>query len=348
MYNGVTDSRVFLYGNPNKRSTAIYCELDEIGQPRADYFPDQNEMRVGVSNTPITGLIRHGSRLIAFKPDETWSVHYGEIALEDGGTTVGFYVLPVNRQLGNVAMGQVQLVLNNPVSLCGSDVYEWTPNSNSGLTYDERQAVRISDRVWATLKGFDLAGCLCYDDNDHQELYIVTGDGEALVWGYAADAWYYYDSFPARCFCAYRGDLYIGTDNGTIRRVSTAYEYDSADLTTLNEIDCYWESGAMSFGADYQRKYSAMLWVAVKPEPHAEVDVTVLTDRSSGYPTKSVEYQLFDFEHVDFSDFFKAVLFRILQDVSDLDADGRACVFLAVPLSQNQNVSALIVTIIFP
>ena len=59
----------------------------------------------------------------------------------------------------------------------------------------------------------------------------------------------------------------------------------------------------MSFGRDYQRKNSAMLWMGFKPDAKASLDVTVLTDKEASYPQKSIEHQLFDFEHVDFEDF---------------------------------------------
>ena len=64
----------------------------------------------------------------------------------------------------------------------------------------------------------------------------------------------------------------------------------------------------MSFGQDYRRKSSANLWIGFKPEAKSELDVTVLTDRTADYnirslTPKTVSYQLFDFEHVDFSDF---------------------------------------------
>ena len=66
-------------------------------------------------------------------------------------------------------------------------------------------------------------------------------------------------------------------------------------------IDAYWESGSMSFGKDYQRKYSAMLWGGVKPESSAEVEVTVQTDRSSSYTEKLVSSSLANFAHVNFA-----------------------------------------------
>lgn len=302
-YNGNQDTRVFLYGDGS--NTALYSDIAYDGQPLAEYFPDQNEVRVGIANTPITGMIRHYGTLAVYKTDGAYSISYGAITLADGTLTSAFYVTPVNAAIGNEAPGQVQLVLNSPVTLFGSDVYEWRNSSyyTSNLTRDERQARRISDRVCNVLHGFDTANCKCFDDNYNQEYYICNTDGRALVWNYATDAWYLYTDFPCNSLLNVESQLYLIYD-GVVFRVSTDYAFDeSKTLGVETPIDCYWESGAMSFGRDYQRKYSAMLWVGIKPAYHASVDVTAVTDRSSVLSEKNVKHGMFDFEHMDFSDF---------------------------------------------
>ena len=295
LYAGTQDTRIFLYGDGSNK--AIYSGLDYDGQPRADYFPDLNEVAVGDANTPITGMIRHYSRLLCFKESSAWTIQYGTISMADGLVTEAFYVTPVNRSIGNVAPGQVRLVLNSPRTLHGSDVYEWKNNGSysSNLTVDERQAKRISDRIYATVRKFDLERCYCYDDNWGQEYYICQG-GRALVHNYAADAWYYYEDFDAVCMANFRGELLYGTSDGKLMHFSTDYLNNDG-----RAIDAYWESGSMSFGQDYQRKYSAMLWVGVKPESSAEINVTVQTDRSSSYTEKMVTSSLANFAHVNFS-----------------------------------------------
>lgn len=295
LYAGTQDTRIFLYGDGSNR--AIYSGLDYDGKPRADYFPDLNEVSAGDANTPITGMIRHYSKLLCFKTSSAWAIQYGTISMADGLVTEAFYVTPINRSIGNVAPGQVRLVLNSPRTLHGSDVYEWKNNSSytSNLSIDERQAKRISDRIYATVRKFDLENCYCYDDNWAQEYYICQG-GRALVHNYAADAWYYYEDFDAVCMANFRGELLYGTSDGRLMHFSTDYLSNDG-----RAIDAYWESGSMSFGLDYQRKYSAMLWVGVKPESSAEVEVTVQTDRSSRYTEKVVTSSLANFAHVNYA-----------------------------------------------
>lgn len=303
IFNGAQDTRVFLYGDGSAQ--AIYSGLDYNGKPTAEYFPDLNQIQVGVANTPITGMIRQLSRLVCFKSDSAWVIQFGNITTAQGDLIAGFYVTPLNRTLGSMAIGQVQLVLNDPVTLFNQDIYQWKSNSYGNLTADERQAKRISDRVYQAAYDLYLPGCKMFDDNFNQELYIFDdSDGQALVWNYAADAWYWYEGFPMHKPFSYRGGLYYGSWDGDIVHVSTEYTYDQ--LVSEGEmipIDCYWESGSMSFGMDYQRKYSAMIWLGIKPESRAEVKVTVETDKNATYQEKVVASKLFGFDNIDFEDF---------------------------------------------
>lgn len=293
-YNGATDARIFLYGDGTNRT--FYSDFDTNGLPRADYIPELNVINIGVMNTPLTGLVRHYSRLIAFKEDEAYSIQYGTITLPDKTSTAAFYCTPINRSLGNEAMGQVRLVLNSPYTLCGKDLYEWRNNSSysSNLTIDERQAKRISDRVYATLATFDFSRCYCYDDKDHQEYYVCYGK-KALVYNYAADAWYYYTNFDVTCMVNLNGELYAGDSLGRLNLVSRNNRTDNGD-----EITGYWESGAEPFDREFMRKYSAMLWVVLKPELRSQLTVTVETDRKSDHAKKVAASSLMTFGNADF------------------------------------------------
>lgn len=293
-FNGANDNRVFLYGDGTNR--AFYSGLDYDGQPRADYFPDMNVLLVGEANTPITALIRHYSKLIAYKSNSTYSIYYGLSTLVDDTSMATYYVTPINRSIGNVAMGQAQLVLNSPRTLFGNDLYEWSTNSrySSNLSADERQARRISDRINATLSGFVLKDCICWDDNDNQEYYVCYGD-KALVHNYAADAWYLYTGFPVASMVNFRGQTYVGDNQGRVNHLSYSHRTDNGTV-----IESYWESGSEPFDREYQRKYSAMLWVGIKPETQGQVNVTVQTDRKSLYTTKVVASSLVTFSNADF------------------------------------------------
>lgn len=275
MYAGTQDTRLFIYGDGSNRT--FYSGIDYLGHARGDYFPDLYEVTVGDSNTPITGLIRHYSRMLAFKPEATFSIDYGIVTLADSSLTPAFYTTPVNRIIGNETLGQVQLVLNAPRTLCKGNLYEWRSGSSyaANLSVDERQAKIISDRINATLKAMDIKNCHCYDDNLNTEYYIIDDKGNCLVHNYTADAWYYYTGLNARVGMAVDGKMYFGTTDGKIILLDANKMSDQG-----KPIECRWESGSMDFGASYMRKYSALMWVGIKAESHNAVTVTVKTDRS--------------------------------------------------------------------
>lgn len=299
LFDGTQDTRVFLYGNGSNQ--AFYSELDYNGDPSAEYFPDLNVVGVGAANTPITAMIRHYSTLVCYKSDSTWAISASSLDLADGILTRAYYVTPINRAIGNEAYGQAQLVLNSPRTVFGSDIYEWHNNSSysSNLSVDERQAKRITDRVFNTIKKFYLPECVCYDDNFNQEYYVCFND-MALVHNYAVDAWYYYEGIDATAMRSIDNELYFGTSDGKLMHMSYQYLSDYSQSGNIIPIVSYWESGSMSFGRDYMRKYSAQIWIGVKPESGSKISVTVQTDRKSSYIEKDVETDLAGFARVDF------------------------------------------------
>jgi len=298
-YNGSTDTRVFLYGDGTNKT--IYSGLTEEGVPTAEYFPDLSEIAVDSANTPITGMIKQFSYLMIFKPNGAFSTQYSATTLTDGTVTAGFYVSPVNRELGNVAPGQVRLVYNYPRTLCAGNAYDWRTVTTG---YDERRAKIMSERVAATLKNYDLSGAFCFDDNREQEYYIFLGDaaGTVLVHRYSyegtGDVWYRYTGIPAVCGVRNSAGLYFGTSSGKVVLFSEDNTSDDG-----GNIDCVWKSGNMDFGADFQRKHSSILWVSLKPDDNARLTVTAQTDRKSVYTVKTAASSLSTFSDVDFSHF---------------------------------------------
>ena len=287
LFSGTQDTRIFLYGDGTNR--AIYSGMDYDGMPRADYFPDSYEVRVG-DGGKITAMIRHYSALVTYKEGECWTLQHGIVELATDELTPAVYSQPVNREIGNMAMGQVRLVNNNPITLHRNDLYDWSNSSyyTSNLSRDERQAKRISDRIQQSMKAFDLKNAITWDDNDEQEYYVVYNN-VALVWNYAANVWYKYTNFPAACMCNHQGNLYIGTTDGRLLMLTDEVRTDDGDMVTAN-----WKSGAMDFGASYARKYCSMMWVSLKPLQQARSDwnyetrvtVSVLTDRKNTFREK--------------------------------------------------------------
>lgn len=295
LYNGSNDTRVFLYGDGTNRT--IYSGIDgDTGLASADYFPDLYEAAIGDSNTPITALVRHYARLLAFKRDSAWSITYSTVTLDTGMTTPGFYVLPVNRQIGNDALGQVRLLENNPLTLDGSSIYQWRSTSSTGnITDNEQNAKRVSDRIAVTISGWTLSEVKTFNRKREHEYWFLW-NGNAVILNYANDSWYYYTNMPFRQMVDVEDDTYGITDDGKIKHLSRQYRNDDTV-----EIDAYAATGSMDFDRDWLLKYSPMLFVAIQPETQARITVTAQSNRRSDYPEKVVSSSLATFTHADFN-----------------------------------------------
>lgn len=297
-YNGSTDTRVFLYGDGTNRT--IYSGITEDGQPSAEYFPDLFEIGVDSENTPITGMMKQFSYLMIFKPDGAFSTQYSATTLTDGTVTAGFYVSPINREIGNDAPGQVRSVYNEPRTMYAGNLYDWQLTSTGR---DERRAKIVSDRVAQTMHSADPEKVFTFDNEREQEYYVFLNDasGTALVHRYqydTGDVWYRYTGLPVRCAVRDDADVYLGLGDGRV--CIFTYDARSDDGRT---IPCRWESGNMDFDADNRRKYSTMLWVSIKPDSNARLNITARTDKRSTYTVKYTPMLLATFSSVDFRHF---------------------------------------------
>lgn len=289
LYNGESDSRVFLYGDGTNE--AVFSGLDENGKASAEYFPQYNVIAVDSANTPITAMIRHYDRLLIFKTDSAYSCSYSTLTLNNA-VQAAFYTSSLNRSIGNAAPGQARLVDNNARTVFGRSVYEWSLAANS--VRDERNAKRVSDKVAATLGAFDLTQAICFDDEWNQEYYVFYG-GQAIVNNYQNDSWYFYDNLPVTAVVAVEGTIYFGTPDGALMEFSRSYRNDN-----LEDINAYWESGSMDFDMDWRRKYSSTVWTAMKPESQAIVTLTAESNIKSDYPDKIVSAGLATFLNMSF------------------------------------------------
>lgn len=275
MFNGAADTRVFLYGDGTNK--AYYSGVMENGKGSAEYFPDLNEMQVGDANTPITAMIRHHNRLLAFKRGGgAYSIYYGQLSLADGSITAGFYISNINKIIGCDGYDAATLVMNNPRTLEKGSIYEWQATSRSGnITLDQRNAEVVSEKVHDTLRTFDMENALTYYDVRRHEYYCVY-NGVAVVNNTIAKAWYIYTNFPATCMAEYGRQLYFGTADGLICRVSEQTDTDDGET-----IEAYWESGSLDFGRPNDVKYTPKVWVSALPETNAKVSVGIDTDNGA-------------------------------------------------------------------
>lgn len=297
-FNGAADTRVFLYGDGSAK--AIYCGVTESGKASAEYFPDLYEVLIGTENSPLTGMIKYYDRLMSYKSDGgAFSTAYEVTTLADGSVVPGFRTVSTNREIGNVAMGQVRLVKNVPRTVYGGNIYDWVYANYA--TRDERNAKLISQRVQYTMERADPDKIYCFDDDAKQEYYIFLNDdaGTTLVHNYMVDTWYLYTGLRVNCASKFGNDhVLIGMDDGRLADFSEVYPNDDGQ-----PIDALFVSGNMSFDKDYKRKHSSVIWVSMKPTANANLLVTARSDRRSDYVDKAISMSLSTFRALNFASF---------------------------------------------
>lgn len=291
LYSGATDNRVFLYGGGDNR--AFYSGIDYDGRATAEYFPEGNVLKAGSDNTPITGMIRHHSKLLVFKPDGTFSVQTGTVTLSGGEEIAVFYLTPLQREMGSDTPGQVTLVDNDPRTLWGGGVYTWKSAGSLG-SMDERVGRRISQRVEESLGEMELSRAVVFDDEVGREWYVSQG-GVTLVHNYSRDCWYRYEGLAPRCFGTLDGAVCFGTDDGELKQMSREYRNDDGE-----PIHAFWRSGSMSMDKAHRRKWGKYLWVGLKPESGAAVTVTTRTDVRTHCPVGVARASLMSYSNVNF------------------------------------------------
>ncbi len=291
-YNGDTDTRLFLYGDGS--NTCIYSGVTQAGAPSAAYFPAMNEIRIDGADAPITGLLRHGESLLAFKPDGTWSIVYSPLTLPDGTVTAGFYLRPLHRSLGNYPLGQVALVENCPRTVAPGALYDW--HLPEGYHRDERQARLASGAVGSFLRGMDPRQAVALDDGGRGDYYLFH-DGEVLVHRYRLGVW-----------CRYRGAAFREVRFGVMcggepvfageRGVYTldaeaAWDY----LPEKTPIEGVWQSGPVELD---RVRTVARVGLTLRPERGSGLLLSLATDRRGAWATCPAGAGRFRYSEVDY------------------------------------------------
>lgn len=304
-YNGSTDTRLFVAGDGT--NLCYYTGVPESGELTATYFPAMNEVAVDMSNSPVTGLVRHYGKLLVFKPDGAFTITYEPVTLVDGKTIAGFFLRAANREFGSDTLGQIQTVENHPRTITRGGIYEW--RITSSYYQDERNAKRVSDSVERSLQDAEAENIVTCDDTSGKTYYAFLNDAEGtvLVNRYALG--------KDGVWCVYKSPMFRNVRSAMTfseRMVflnDTEAFYLDDDLSTdaaqipggeATAIEAIWESGYMDFGADFRRKYSSQIYVSMLPQSGSEVIVTAQTDRRSEYMEKVLQANIFSWPNANF------------------------------------------------
>lgn len=305
-YNGATDTRLFFAGNGN---ICYYTGITEDGEATPLYVPAMSYVSVDMTGASVTGLVRHYSRLLVFTRDGTYALSYEPVTLPGGTVTAGFFLRAVNREFGSDVLGQIQTVDNYPRTITNDGVYEWRITDS---TNDERYARRVSGRVKNYMDDADIQKIVTCDDSLSKTYYVFLNDelGTVLVNRYSLtkeNIWFVYRSELTvgvkRAFL-FNGIVHFSTDTEVFAFSGTG-NYDDPKTGTGDPVpvSCVWKSGFMSFSADFKRKFSSEIYISMLQEASAGLNVTAESDKRSEYAVKSVNYNVFSFENLDFANF---------------------------------------------
>ncbi len=300
-FTGAADSRLFFYGDGT--NICYYSGVPAFGAGL--YIPAGGEIAIDTSSSPITGMVRHYTQLLAFKPDGVFSLSYAPVTLDDGRVIAGFNVKTANRNFGNEMDNQIQTVDNYPRSFSNGNLYEW--RGATSYYQDERYAKRVSEKVCKTLSGIPSQKIVTCDDNATQTYYMFLNDkdGTVLVNRYAIGVWFTYKGTvfkDVRFAVMFGKEMYFFNSSNSYR---FTWNEDVDEITDFeyDEIRAVWETGYMDFGSSFRKKHSSYIWLYMLPEPASDISITVTTDCRDKYLEKHMGCPILDFSKLDFSSF---------------------------------------------
>ncbi len=263
-FGGNTDTRVFLYGNPDYPNYRFYSELAN-GLPSAEYFPETNYTVIGSST--ITDMVQQYDRQLIFTEDRAY-YSYCELRTDAlGNYYPSFPVYNLNFEKGNLIKGCSAVMDNTPVTLSDDGLNRWI----STTVQDERNAVCFSAPISHTVKHIletdNAKNCCIYDKQSTGELYFSTPYG-LYIYNYKSNIWYRYDGIDAVQFCEIPGRLYWLNKNNQLYYFSEELTRDENGVITA-----YWCTPVSNFGA--KGKKFDLLSVAIDTDNENGTDLTV-------------------------------------------------------------------------
>ena len=158
-YGGQYYARFWLYGNPEYRNTRFCSGVTMAGVSDPTYWPIFTDSDVG--EYQITGIVTQYDKQLIFTAGDSsgasawYSTNETYMDPNSGILTTLFPVFPISSKVGNVAPGQVQIILNNPFTIW-KGVYQWV----STYVMNEKNAEWMSKRVQRDLDALDLTKAL--------------------------------------------------------------------------------------------------------------------------------------------------------------------------------------------
>lgn len=293
LFGGASDTRVFLYGNPDTKNREYFSGVTTV--PSAEYFPANNYKDIGTNQYAITGMEKQYSRQIIYTEKDTYYATIESSTDALGTLNTDFPAYPLNSEIGNIAVGQTTVLLNNPVSIFNDGIYEL----KSSAVRDERNMNRISERVEVDFEDVDLSTAVTIDWQEKQEYWLhIPSKKMCWIFNYGNNTWYKRSNVEANDFTVIDGELYFAS-KGTI------YKFDKEERTDEGgkTINAFCQLGFQGFNAEWKKKKIKKVWAVLKPQSKAYVRLSYETDRTNKDLIGEIKYNTCDFWEVNFADF---------------------------------------------
>lgn len=304
-YGGMYYARHWLYGNPDRRNTRFPSGVTMAGVSDPTYWPMYSDSDVGEHE--ITAIVTQYKQQLIFTTGDSsgasawFSTNETYTDPNSGIVTVIFPTYPINAKIGNVAPGQVRIILNNPFTVW-KGIYEWV----STYVMDEKNAVWKSKRIQRDLDPLDLSKAITWDWDD-KGIYMLCVGKRIWCYNYRVNqnvedpgVWYVLDlPHEPTCFMTVEKQLFFGTTDGQIMKFDEALKTYDGEI-----INAVWYMGFYNFGVDWLRKFITRMFVSLKPETRSKVVITYETDRDDESDDLIAEYSLLDFNDIDFNDIY--------------------------------------------
>ena len=294
IFGGDVDTRVFLYGNPDEQNRIRYS-APEDGIPSVEYFETFSQLDIGPKNFAVTDLTRQYDRLLVTtnKP-EAYYLSISMIQIDEDTSASSIQTFPLNEAHGNIAMGQGQVLNNDPVTIENGAIIKW----KSTNVRDERNMSDISQKIKLDLIDTNLVNVKTVDHQSENQLWICKNN-KVYIYNYFNDTY-------SRILLAddmthitdLDGVVYMATEQGKIVRFGE--EFDDFDGTIIN---ANWEMNFYDFGTPYLRKTMKKLWVLMQPQSKASCKVGYISNKNESPIKKEIKYSLVFFDDVDFANF---------------------------------------------
>ena len=299
IFGGNVDTRVFLYGNDNERNRIRYSapEIGDTsnGKPSVEYFPTFAQLDVGPKNFSVTDLTRQYDRLLVTtnKP-EAYYLSMSTVQLDEDTTTTSIQTFPLNEAHGNIAMGQGQVINNDPVTIEDSAIIRW----KSTNVRDERNMSDISQKIKLDLIDLNLANMKTLDHSTENQLWLLINN-KIYIYNYFNDT---YSKVRLKEDLTHITELdsriYVSNEQGKVMLFGDEFDDFNGEI-----INSRWEMDFYDFEVPYLRKTMKKLWVLMQPQAKASATISYITNKNESPVKKEIEYSLILLDDVDFGNF---------------------------------------------